>query len=53
MNWDAANFATKLNILEGASTVLVGLLLENATLCQMVRRGESFDTCLEFVNDNF
>jgi hypothetical protein len=47
------SFNEKMSILEGESTVMVGLLTENAQLVRKVKGGASKDECLAFVNENW
>lgn len=53
--WDIPNagYLDKLRILEAASTVLVGLLLEQDALVAMIKRGDSQEACLKYINENF
>lgn len=53
--WDIPNagYNDKLRILEAHSTVLIGLLLEDATLVALIKRGESQEACLKYINENF
>ena len=51
--WEESSYPIKLRILEAESTVLVGLLIENAELVQLVKRGESKEVCLNFINENW
>lgn len=51
--WENESYPSKLRILELESTVLVGLLVENAELIRMVKRGDSKEACLKFINENW
>lgn len=51
--WEGESFSFKMRTLEAESTVLVGLLVENATLVQMVKRGDSKEDCLNYINENW
>lgn len=51
--WNTLSYKTKLLILSGESTVMVELLLENATLVTMIRRGDSKEACLSHIEANF
>jgi len=51
--WENASYETKLRILEAESTVMIGLLLEDVTLVDMIRRGESQAACLNYINENW
>lgn len=53
MTWQDFSFNLKMQILSGASTVMVELLLEDAPLVQMIQSGASHDECLAFVNENY
>jgi hypothetical protein len=51
--WEGESYRTKMLILEGESTVLVGLLAEDATLVAMVKGGKSKADCLAYINENW
>lgn len=51
--WDGETFDTKMFILESETTVMHWLLRENAALVKMVKRGDSKQDCLNFVNENW
>jgi len=51
--WEGATYQIKLRILEAESTVMIDLLLEDSTLVVMVKRGDSHEACLAYVNENW
>jgi hypothetical protein len=51
--WEELSYPGKMRVLEAESTVLAGLLVENAELIQMVKRGDSKEACLKFINENW
>jgi hypothetical protein len=42
-----------LNMLSGSSTVDFYLLAEDDTLLAMITEGQTFDTCLDYINENY
>lgn len=51
--WDELSVKTKLNILAGESTVMVGLLMENKDLMRRIKTGADKATCLNLINEQF
>jgi len=51
--WETLSYRAKLLILQGESTVMVELLLEDETLVAMLKRGESKEACLGYINKNW
>ena len=43
----------ELQILASETTVMVELLAEDAELIGMIRRGESHEACLTYINENY
>lgn len=52
-NWNELCYRAKLLILEGESTVMVELLLENDDFVAMLKQGKSKQECLDFINENW
>lgn len=50
--WECATEMTKFMILSGESSVQIDLLMEDSSLCVLVRKG-SKEECLSYINENF
>lgn len=50
--WEIATEMTKFMILAGESSVMIDLLMENKSLCFLVRNASKED-CLFYINENF
>jgi ADP-ribose pyrophosphatase YjhB (NUDIX family) len=53
LDWNRMTYSFKLSLLAGASAVPGGLLEENETLVTMIKRGDSQEDCLAFINENW
>ena len=53
MDWKKLNPNMRLSILAGESTVDSSLLREDETRMAMIKRGESKENCLKYINDNY
>jgi hypothetical protein len=51
--WEKLSYRAKLMILEGETTVMKELLDEDETLVQMLKRGDSKEMCLNYINENW